>query len=96
VVALAVFAALSACEGPGEEFHEPKITNLGNETVEVFVESGGVVTRLVSVPAGTTVGLAGFNNTCTSDPMVAITLDGDELARRSEPICPDEFWTIGP
>jgi hypothetical protein len=94
-IALAL-AGIAACQGPGEEFHEPKITNLGDETIEVYVDTGGVVTKLATVPAGTTVGLSGFNNVCTRDPMVARSLDGEEIARRSEPICPDEFWTIEP
>jgi hypothetical protein len=87
---------IAACKGPGEEFHEPKISNLGDETIVVYVDSGGVVTKLATVAAGTTVGLSGFNNLCTRDPMVAKTLGGREVASRTEPICPDEFWTIEP
>ena len=94
--ALVLSGLTAACQGPGEEFHEPKITNLGDETIEIFVESGGVVTKLATVAAETTVGLSSFNNVCTKDSMVARTLDGDEIAHRSEPICPDEFWVIEP
>jgi hypothetical protein len=87
---------MAACQGIREQFHQPKITNLGDETIEVYVETGGLVTKLATVPAATTIGLSGFNNICTHDPMVAKTLDGDAIARRSEPICPDQFWTIEP
>jgi hypothetical protein len=66
-----------------------------DETIVVYVGTG-VVTKLATVAAGQTVGLSGFNNTCTQEPMVAKTLDGREVASRTEPICPDEFWAIDP
>jgi hypothetical protein len=87
---------IAACLGPGEEFHVPKISNLGDQTIVVYVDSGGVVTKLATVAAGTTVGLYGFNNQCTHDPMVAKTLGGRNVASRTDPICPDEFWAIEP
>jgi hypothetical protein len=93
-VVLVLAGLVPACQGPREEFHQPKITNLGDETIEVFIESGGIVTKLATVPAGSTIGLSAFNNLCTGGPMVAKTLSGQEVASRSEPICPDEFWTI--
>ena len=97
VVATAtLIVGIAGCQGPREEFHEPKISNLGDETIVVYVHSGGVVTKLATVAAGTTVGLSGFNNLCMRDPLVAKTLRGREVARRTEPICPDEFWTIEP
>jgi len=95
-MALAAATLLVGACGPGEEFHEPKISNLGDETIVVYVDSGGVVTTLATVAAGTAVGLSGFNNLCTQDPMVAKTLGGQEVASRTEPICPDEVWTIEP
>jgi hypothetical protein len=94
-VAVAVLAAGIAACGPRDEFHEPKIANVGDETVVVYIDTG-VVTKLATVAARTTVSLGGFNNRCTQDPMVAKTLDGREVASRTEPICPDEFWTIDP
>lgn len=97
VVAIATLVVgIGTCQGPGEEFHLPKISNLGDETIVVYVDSGGVVTKLATVAAGTTVGLYGFNNLCTQDPMVAKTLGGREVASRTEPICPDDFWAIEP
>jgi hypothetical protein len=95
-MALAVATLLAGACGSREEFHEPKISNLGDETIVVYIDSGGVVTKLATVAAGTTVGLNGFNNLCTRDPLVARTLGGHEVASRTEPICPDEFWTIEP
>ncbi len=96
VATATLLVAIAACNGPGEEYHQPKISNLGDETIVVYVDSGGVVTKLATVAAGTTVGLSGFNNLCVRDPLVAKTLGGREVARRTEPICPDEFWTIEP
>jgi hypothetical protein len=75
---------------------EPKITNLGDETIEVYIDTGGVISKVATVAAGTTVSLSGFNNLCTQGPLVAKTLGGIEVAERAEPICPDEAWAIGP
>jgi hypothetical protein len=94
-VVVAVSAAVIAACGIREEFHEPRISNVGDETVIVYVDTG-VVTKLATIAAGTTVGLSGFNNRCTQDLMVAKTITGREVASRTEPICPDEFWTIDP
>jgi hypothetical protein len=94
-VLVAVLAAAIAACGPRDEFHLPKIANVGDETIVVYVGTG-VVTELATVAAGTTVGLYGFNNRCTQEPMVAKTLGGREVASRSDPICPDESWTIDP
>jgi hypothetical protein len=94
MLAAVALLLVGACAGPGEEFHEPKITNLRAEPVVVYVVSVGIETRLATVAPGQTVGLSGFNNKCTVDLLIARTPAGEELARRSEPICPDEFWTI--
>jgi hypothetical protein len=94
VLAAASLLLVGACEGPGEVFHEPKISNLRDETVEVYLVSGAIETRLATLAPRQTVGLSGYNNKCTVDLLVARTTNGEEIARRTEPICPDEVWTI--
>ena len=96
VLAAAALLLVAACEGPGEEFHLPKISNLREETVEVYLVSGGIETRLATLAPRQTVGLYGNNNKCTVGLLIARTTTGEEIARRTEPICPDEFWVIDP
>ena len=94
VLAAAALLLVGACEGPGEEFHLPKISNLRDETVEVYLVGDEIETRMAILAPGLTVGLHGFNDKCTAGLLVARTTTGEEIARRTEPICPDEFWTI--
>jgi len=95
-LALSLAASLTGLGcGIREEFHQPRIANLRSDTIEVHIDSRGVSTSLATVAAGSTVGLSVYEDKCTGGTMVARTSDGQEIARRTAPLCPEETWTIG-
>jgi len=94
---LVVFVLRSFVAGCGsyEEFHDPKVTNLTDQTIKLFLVSNGIESPVGSVAAGTTGNLPWADGTCTHGTLIARDASGQEIARRSEPLCADEFWNVG-
>jgi hypothetical protein len=90
-----VGSALVVGCGIYEEFHYPSVTNLTNQTIKLFFVSNGIETPIGSVAAGATGALSVFEDACTHGTLIARDASGQEIARRSEPLCSDEFWNVG-
>jgi hypothetical protein len=81
--------------GSYEEFHDPKVTNATNHTIQLYFVSNGIEVPVGSVAAGSTGGLSFADGKCTHGTLIARDASGQEIARRSEPLCADEFWNVG-
>lgn len=81
--------------GSYEEFHDPKVFNGTNQTIKLSFVSNGIEVPLGPVAAGTTGNLPWADGTCTHGTLIARDASGQEIARRSEPLCADEFWNVG-
>jgi hypothetical protein len=78
-------------------FHFPHVQNNTSEPVRVFLEHDGQEFEQIHVIApGASGDLGNYSQGCTNSPLVVRGTNGDEIARRSEPLCPDETWTVGP
>jgi hypothetical protein len=76
---------------------EPNMPTVGNgtdETVRLVIERKGVTTPLTTIASGMTGDLVAFDRTCTDGSLIALSVDGREIARRDEPLCPEENWLI--
>jgi hypothetical protein len=98
---LLIVGALVGCSSvvdcrPVEEFHDPKVFNATDSTIELFIVSDGVEVPLGSVAAHTNGGLPSFDRICTKGTLIARSDSGQEVARRTEPLCADESWNVGP
>ena len=78
-----------------EEFHDPKVFNATDSTIELFLLSDGAEVPLGSVAAHTNAGLPAFDGSCTQGTLIARSNSGQEVARRTEPLCADESWNVG-
>jgi hypothetical protein len=91
---LLIAALLGACM-IDEDPNAPLVSNATAETVRLVVIANGLPTPISTIESGVTVTLGGFENHCTSDVLVAQSLSGNEIDRRTESLCPNETWTIG-
>jgi hypothetical protein len=87
---------VDACVLIDREPNTPRVSNLTDEPVTLSIERDGVTTPLSTIKGGITIDLNPFNGTCTDGTLVAIGPGGEEVARRTEPLCPEEAWSIGP
>ena len=77
------------------EPNTPRVSNLTDEPVTLSIERDGVTTPLGTINGGTTIYLNAFNGTCTDGTLVAVGPGGDEVARLTEPLCPEDDWSLG-
>ena len=86
---------VNACVQIDPEPNTPRVSNLTPEPVTLSIERDGVTTPLSTINGGITIDLNAFNGTCTDGTLVAIGPGGEEVDRRTEPLCPEEVWSIG-
>ena len=86
-----------ACVGISidREPNAPFVSNPTGETVQLMVIVDGQRTPISTIEAGVTVSLGIYEDQCTSDVLLAQSLAGNEIDRRTEPLCPKESWIIG-
>ena len=96
IAALCLTVSLvDACVMIDREPNAPRVSNFTDEPLTLSIERDGVRTGLGGVNGGTTVYLNEFDGTCTDGTLVATGPGGEEVARRTEPLCTEEAWSIG-
>ena len=89
-----ICGVLNACMTIDPEPNAPRVTNRTDEPVTLSINRGGVSTPLSTVNGGVTIYLNAFSGTCTDGTLVASGPDGQEVARRAEPLCTTDVWSI--
>jgi hypothetical protein len=79
-----------------DESHEPHVQNDTGQVVRVFIEQAGQeFEQIHQIEPGSYGYLGNYSVGCTDAPLIVRTINGDEIARRIEPLCPDQTWTVG-
>ncbi len=84
---------LAACH---VEVEKHRVANQSNQAVDVvWLHDGVELVLAVGMPPGGERPLTNFNAAeCSTGVLVARTAAGREIARRTEPLCPDDTWVI--
>jgi hypothetical protein len=75
----------------------PYIENNTGQTVRVLLaqHGQGQGSEVIQIPPGSIGSLGNYTQSCTDVTIIIRDSNGNEIARRDDPLCPGEYWIVG-